>query len=81
MLVEGIYEEYEGNYSATIAVLDVDNEDNVYFFNKEPIFVNENGNKCIWKQNISMWWIGNCEEIGQNKGFAYMNNCKCPWPK
>ena len=76
-----MHDEYEGNYSATIAVVDVDNADNVYFFNNEPIFVNENGNKCIWKQDINMWWIGNCEEIGQNKGFAYMNNCQCPWPK
>merc|ERR1711899_701973 len=27
-----------------------------------------------------MWWIGNCDEIGNNNGFAFMNNCDCPWP-
>ena len=52
VLVEGMYDEYEGNYSATIAVLDVDNEDNVYFFNNEPIFsmkmaINVSGSKIL----------------------------------
>ena len=73
-----MYDEYEGNYSAIIAVVDVDNEDNVYFFNNEPIFTNENGNKCLWKQNTELWLAGNCDEMGQNKGFP-LDGCDCPW--
>merc|ERR1719367_1235787 len=46
--VHGIYDEYNGLYSALIP-LQFD-EENVYIYNNEPIFINENGNKCIWKQ-------------------------------
>ena len=87
LLVDPKYDElfvdYHGNYSVTISVVDALNEENDYFLNNEPIFVKENGNKskCIWKQDNDTWWIGNCGEIGQNQGFAYMNNCKCPWPR
>merc|ERR1719367_2695246 len=75
--VHGIYDEYNGLYSALIP-LQFD-EENVYIYNNEPIFINENGNKCIWKQVSGLWigwivnaawigdrwWIGNCNEIGQ----------------
>ena len=85
LTVEGLdsYDEYRGNYSITIKLAG-DNEDEDYsFLNNEPIFVQENGNNsnCIWKQDNGMWWIGNCDEIGNNNGFAFMNNCDCPWPR
>jgi len=57
----------------------VDDEDNVYFFNDEPIFTNENGHKCLWKQTTGLWWAGNCDDIGQNKGFPLDDRCHCPW--
>jgi len=65
------------NYSFEIPT--IDEEDNIYFFNNEPIFINENGNKCLWKQNTGLWWAGNCEDIGQNKGLKFIESCKCPW--
>ena len=59
-----------------------DNEDNAFWsFNDEPILINGNGNKCIWKQDSNQWLIGNCDELGVNKGFAHMKDCKCPWPR
>jgi len=80
LTVEGLdnYHEYRGNYSITIKL--GGNIENDGFINKEPIFIQEIGNNCIWKQDNGIWWIGNCDEIGNNNGFAFMNNCHCPWP-
>ena len=80
--VEGVYDEYKGNYSVTIPLVVDEDEDNAFWsFNDEPIFINGNGNKCIWKQDSNQWLIGNCDELGVNKGFAHMKDCKCPWPR
>merc|ERR1712223_2008407 len=80
LTVEGLYsDKYGGNYVTTIKL--AGNIENDGFLNKEPIFIQENGNNCIWKQDNGMWWIGNCDEIGNNNGFAFMNNCDCPWPR
>jgi len=80
LTVEGlaIYNQYRGNYSATIKL--AGNDEDYGFLNNEPIFVQEIGMNCIWKQDTGMWWVGKCDEIGENKGFAFMNNCDCPWP-
>ena len=60
----------------------VEDEENLYSFNDEPIFINENGTKCIWMQENGTWWIGNCDAITKNdNGFAFMKDCKCPWPR
>ena len=79
--VQGLYNEYNGNYSVIITLPILTAEDNFNFLNNEPIFTNENGTKCIWKENNDKWWIGRCDEVGLSKGLAYMNNCTCPWPR
>ena len=80
LTVEGLYsDKYGGNYVTTIKL--AGNIENDGFINKEPIFIQENGNNCIWKQDNGMWWIGNCDEIGNKNGFAFMNDCDCPWPR
>merc|ERR1712062_235691 len=76
--VQGIDKDYKGKYSFNMP-LTVDGEDNSVLINNEPYFINQDGNKCIWKKNAT-WWIGNCTEIDQNNGFAFMDNCDCPWP-
>ena len=89
--VEGSHKEYNGNYSTTIPIqiqvdennttFFVDDDENIYNLNDEPFFSNENGSYCVWKQDTGVWWIGNCEDIGKDVGFAYMKDCKCPWPR
>jgi len=82
---EDSHKEYNGNYSTTIPYqLDNNNTilidaENIYNLNDEPFFSNENGNYCVWKQDTGVWWIGNCTDIGQDTGYAYMKDCKCPW--
>ena len=49
--------------------------------NGEPFFSNENNSYCVCKQDTGVWWIGNCEDKGKDSGFAYMIDCKCPWPR
>ena len=89
--VEGSHKEYNGNYSTTIpiqiqvdennTIFFVDDDENIYNLNDEPFFSNENGSYCVWKQDTGVWWIGNCEDKGKDIGFAYMKDCKCPWPR
>ena len=87
--VDGSHQEYNGNYSTTIPIqfddndtkFFVDDDENMYNLNDEPFFSNENGSYCVWKQDTGVWWIGNCEDIGLDAGFAYMKDCKCPWPR
>jgi len=79
--VQGLFEEYNGHYSHSATIPVVEDEENLYSYNDEPIFRNENGTKCIWMQENGIWWIGNCDEITKSdNGFAYMKDCKCPWP-
>ena len=89
--VEGSHKEYNGNYSTTIPIqikvdennttFSVDDDENIYNLNDEPFFSNENNSYCVWKQDTGVWWIGNCEDKGKDIGFAYMNDCKCPWSR
>ena len=89
--VEGSHKEYNGNYSTTIpiqiqvdennTIFFVDDDENIYNLNDEPFFSNENNSYCVWKQDTGVWWIGNCEDKGKDIGFAYMIDCKCPWPR
>ena len=89
--VEGSHKEYNGNYSTTIpiqtqvdennTIFFVDDDENIYNLNDEPFFCNENNSYCVWKQDTGVWWIGNCEDKGKDIGFAYMKDCKCPWPR
>ena len=79
--VEGLDDDYQGKYSLTRPFAVDDGDDNIYKYNNEPYFINENSNKCIWKDDTTTWWIGNCDEIGESKGFAYTNDCQCPWPR
>ena len=89
--VEGSHKEYNGNYSTTIpiqiqvdennTIFFVDDDENIYNLNDEPFFSNENNSYCVWKQDTGVWWIGNCEDKGKDIGFAYMKDCKCPWPR
>ena len=89
--VEGSHKEYNGNYSTTIPIqiqvdenntkFFVDDDENIYNLNDEPFFSNENNSYCVWKQDTGVWWIGNCEDKGKDIGFAYMKDCKCPWPR
>ena len=89
--VEGSHKEYNGNYSTTIpiqiqvdennTIFFVDDDENIYNLNDEPFFSNENNSYCVWKQGTGVWWIGNCEDKGKDIGFAYMKDCKCPWPR
>jgi len=80
--VEGSHQEYNGNYSTTIPINTIlFDAENIYNVNDEPFFSNENGNYCVWKQDTGVWWIGNCTDIGQDTGYAYMKDCKCPWAR
>ena len=89
--VEGSHKEYNGNYSTTIpiqtqvdennTIFFVDDDENIYNLNDEPFFSNENNSYCVWKQDTGVWWIGHCEDKGKDVGFAYMKDCKCPWPR
>ena len=89
--VEGSHKEYNGNYSTTIpiqiqvdennTIFFVDDDENIYNLNDEPFFSNENNSYCVWKQDTGVWWIGNCKDKGKDIGFAYMKDCKCPWPR
>jgi len=74
--VEGLDDDYQGKYSFTMPFAVDEEDDNIYKFDFKMV----NGNKCIWKANTSTWWIGNCDQIGESKGFAYTKDCQCPWP-
>ena len=76
--VQGLYDQYVGNYSATIPLTE---ENTGFELNNESVFIDENSDNCIWKGEFNTWWIGVCDDVGQNKGFAYMKDCKCPWPR
>lgn len=75
--VHGKYNQYVGNYSAIIKLTE---ERNNSFVNGEPIFIDENNDNCIWKGKFNTWWIGVCDYVGENNGFAFMKDCNCPWP-
>ena len=79
-------------YSKPKSKFALDNEDifgrykvNVKSFNDTPlineelVFLNEEKNYCLWKQVTEIWWIGKCENVGENFGIAYMDDCDCPY--
>ncbi len=41
-----------------------------------------NGDKCIWwYREYRHWWIGPCENVGTNSGYAYIYpDVRCPSP-
>ena len=48
--------------------------------NGDLVFLNEDTNHCMWKQDSEIiWWIGKCENVGENFGIAYMDDCDCPY--
>ena len=65
---------YDGEYFS-------DSEDN-YIEANRPIFsgLNERTGKCMWwHHQYRHWWIGPCDLIGQNAGFAYIQeDVSCP---
>lgn len=46
-----------------------------------PVYFNDNGKGCIWwHSEVRYWWIGSCENVGTNEGFAYYmgTDMACP---
>ncbi len=52
----------------------------IYSEGNRPIYLIEDGDLCIWwHQPYRHWWIGDCENIGTNSGFAYLQeDSSCP---
>ena len=48
--------------------------------NERDVYQHESKNEnCIWWHIKHHWWIGKCDDIGQNRGHAYLNPYKsCP---
>jgi hypothetical protein len=38
--------------------------------NNRPVFLNGKG-KCMWWHEYRHWWMGTCDNIGLNQGYAY----------
>jgi hypothetical protein len=47
-----------------------------------PIYRKEEADSCIWwHKPYRHWWIGGCEQVGTNSGYAYMlEDTSCPDP-
>jgi hypothetical protein len=60
--------DYDGAYTEIHDILEAN----------RPIF--QNDDKCIWwHQPTRHWWIGPCENVGSDTGFAYIENDEtCP---
>ena len=67
---EGIFGRYKVN---------VKSFNDTPLINEELVFLNEEKNYCLWKQVTEIWWIGKCENVGENHGIAYMDDCDCPY--
>lgn len=69
--IENLSADYDGKYYAT-----------KYLEANRPIFEGsyERDGKCIWWHRLYRhWWIGYCDDIGDNAGFAYINeDLGCP---
>lgn len=68
----------------TLFIKGIDDYDKIYSQNSfleanRPIFQDED--KCVWwKYPNRNWWIGPCENVGTNSGFAYMEeDLDCPF--
>ena len=46
-----------------------------------PVYVKRSGGKCIWwHYRYRHWWVGPCENIGRNAGYAYLDeDYTCPF--
>ena len=66
-------EEYNSNYTASFQ-----NLEKSVFVNNRPIMKSGKGH-CIWWHESRNWWIGPCENVGQNTGYAFLEtDLKCP---
>ena len=65
----GMSDEYSGTYLPT-----------KYLEGNRPVFQKEGG-KCIWwHYQYRHWWVGPCENVGSNAGFAYLEeDFICPF--
>ena len=34
------------------------------------VWANSQG-QCLWWHESKTWWMGSCEDIGENKGYAF----------
>ena len=64
-----------GRYIANVKSLN-----DTALINGDLVFHNHETNYCMWKQDTEIiWWIGKCENVGENFGIAYMDDCDCPY--
>ena len=68
-MITGFGNGYDGAYSSK------------GFSNSKQVFIKtDDDNKCIWwHRRYRHWWIGTCDNIGTNSGYAYISNdVQCP---
>jgi hypothetical protein len=78
-------ESYEIDCTASILIQQTENEELDGFYTQtnyseanRPLY--SNGENCIWWYRAERrWWVGSCENIGTNIGFAYLEqDYDCP---
>ncbi len=62
--------EYDGHYSASLK--------NGYLEGNRIVY--EKNGKCVWwHRQYRHWWVGPCENVGLNDGYAYAeSDVECP---
>jgi len=77
--IKNMSPEYDGSYSFSQAPCCLEN---YYQEANRPIFNGEGDSegKCIWwHRQYRHWWVGPCDNIGLNAGFAYIReDISCP---
>jgi hypothetical protein len=71
VIVEDVSPEYNGRYQFDYF--------NGFLEGNRPVF--QRNGKCVWwHRKYRHWWIGPCENVGMNDGFAYFEQDReCPW--
>jgi hypothetical protein len=76
--IKNLSPEYDGDYH-------FDTKGSGYLYANRPVYLKGNDaadGKCIWwHKEYRHWWVGPCENVGNNAGFAYINeDTSCPYP-
>ena len=72
MVENFVNQEYNGRYHSSNfdEKKFQDLENTISKFDQWPVFVKND--KCIWWHEDRQWWMGPCENLGKNFGYAYL---------
>ena len=67
--INGMSYAYDGLYSPT-----------KYLESNRVVFLKDDGHCIWWNYQYRNWWVGQCENVGSNSGFAYLEeDSTCPF--